>query len=558
MTFKRFFRGKEVLKSQFTKRELLAIQRTLDAQTPLITYDKIFKNKQNIKNLFTSQELRYLKSTLYSIWLNGGNQPVSTAKIYLTMGDLLYETESFSELETYLSTLTITGPVVVTLNSNDTFYPTGGRWEINYNNGDNLFTVKAGVGKNPIVDGDDLQAAVVTITKSNVVWDGVDVYHGDPLDEGGTNIRLSGNQSNVTIKNCLIKNGYVGIRGTDNLSNITIDNVIIEEVAAGSIRLGGNNFSSGDMYEDFDLRTSGEYDMHNITIRNITCLDTLNGGFVPGTSNKFSPLILIKMTENLTVENTIHTGQGAMMYVETSTNVNLDKIKAIDCNSYGIALTGCDFVTISNSVCKAHPTLGATLAYWDTVRNLSIIHNSFIGATIFDNINTNKLSRVLKVVGNLFKFDYGTPFYVNIKSTINGTPYTATIANDFQEEHDNVFGCNDSYSDTITITRVLSGNNLRVRELNFNGTDILSLAQYQAAYPGYGVNTLLKTDNSVVVSTRVNPDTTTSHAVYITDGAPGRNMITSSVSGLATKDADTFIRTYPTDCGAYDRDAVLK
>lgn len=557
MTFKRLFRAKEGVKNCFSAKELLALQKTLDTHTPLITYNTLFKKKKNVKNFFTSQELRYLQFTLYSIWRNGGGQPISTAKIYLTMGDLLYETESFSELESYLSTLTITAPVVVTLNANDTFYPTGGRWEINYNNGDNLFTVKAGVGKNPVVDGDDLQAAVVTITKSNIVWDGVDVLHGDPTDEGGTNIRLGGNQSNVIIKNCLIKNGYVGIRGTNNLSNILIDNVIIEEVAAGSIRLGGNNFSSGDMYEDFDLRTSEEYDMHDITVQNITCLDTLNGGFVPGTSNKFSPLIILKMTENLTVRNTIHTGQGAMVYIETSTNILLDRVKAIDCNSYGIALTGCDFVTISNSVCKAHPTLGATVAYWDTVRNLSLLHNSFIGATQFDGINTNKIRRVLKVVGNIFKFDYGTPFYIGIAATVNGTPYAASLANDFQEEHDNVFGCNDEYSDTISISRVLGGSDLRVRRVNFNGSSILSLAQYQASYSGYGVNSSLVTDFSVAFSTRVDPGGATSSAVYIPDGAPGRNIIASSLDPLATRDAAGYLRTYPTDTGAYDRDAVL-
>ena len=476
-------------------------------------------------------------------------------------GELIYQNDSIDNVMAHVRSYPISSPLTLQFNSSDTIIPNVVPLVINPANASHLFTIQR---RNdlitPSIDGNFSNVSVVTINTSNVVWDGIDVLNGftSDIDQGGTNIRLSGNQTNVQIKNLKIKRGYVGIRGTTNLSGITIDNVVIEEVSAGCIRLGGGSFSDPDMFEDFDMRTSEEYDMHNVTIENITCLDTLNGGDVPGTTVKFSPLILVKMTENLTIRNIVHTGNGTMTFVETSTNVLLDRIKGIDCNNYAVAVTGSDNVTLTNSVMKAKDlvTGDVTLCYLDTVRNLSLISNSFIGVNQFDSLNTNKLRRVIKVIGNIFKFDYNTPCSLNIAADINGAPYSSSVANDFQEEHDNVFGCNGTYSDLIEVSRVLSGNSLRVRHVNFNGTTILSLAQYQSAYSGYGINTLLKPDNSVSFSTRINPDSSTSYAVYIPDGAPGRNMIATSLSSFDEVDSAGFVRIFPTDAGAYDRDAI--
>ena len=561
ITFKRFFRNKEFLKGLFDEKSLKKLEKTLDTQTPLITYKKFFKNRHHLEPFFTTFELRYLKSTLFEIW-NGVTPPVSTANFSLVMGATTYETETFSDMQSYLSTLSITAPVTLTINTETPIQPAGGSWAINYSNGSNLFTVKAGVGKNPVIDGQLLSDTVVTINGNNKGWDGVDVINGiaTNTDAGGTIVRISGSNSNITIKNCLLKRGYVGIRGTTNISNLTIENIILEEIVYGSIRIGGGAFSNPLMYENFELRTSGEYDMSNVTVNNITCLDTLAGGNVPGSTLPNSPLILIKRTENLSVSNTTHSGVGSKIYIEESKNVTIKNVlvPAQDTGDYGIAVIGSDVVTIANCFVKSMVGADVTLIYLDVVRNLSLIHNTFIGVNQFDTTFMTRLRRILKVVGNLFSFDYyGVVF--DMASAVNATGYTPTMANDFQEEHDNVFSMNNEWEDGLLVSLILAGNDLHVRKTGTGGT--LTETAYRSTYAGYGANSKFNIVGLASVTTRTNPDSSTSGAYYLAAGdttANGRNMITSSVDSLAVTDRDGYIRTYPTDAGAFDRDAVTK
>lgn len=472
-----------------------------------------------------------------------------------------YESNNIDDVIAHLNTFPIVSDVTVRFNDNTVHQPTGGQWIVTYENTSFMFKVLAAPGASPTIDGQLLNATVISIGSSNVIWDGVNVINAftADTDTGGTIIRLQGYQSYVTIKNCLLRRGFVGIRGTTDISNLNIENVTIEEVNYGSIRIGGGAFSNPDMYEDFDLRTSADYDMHNVSIKNVTVLDTLAGGNVPGTTQPFSPLILTKMTENISIDMVKASGTGSCVVNETSTNLSINGLFADEISGgFGMSIQGTDFVTISNNFLKPKAGPDVTMIYMNVARNISFIHNSFIGINQFDNLNMSNLRRILKVVGNLVSLDYEGPLYFGIAASVNGVAYTATMANDFQEEHDNVLWNNNQYIDMLTVTRILSGSDLKVRKSNTFGGAILDTT-YVSTYAGYGVNTSFIDTGFVTLSTRINPDSSVSEACYLPDVYPtsdGRNMILSSVSSIAEFDAGGYYRVYPTDAGAFDRDAT--
>lgn len=476
---------------------------------------------------------------------------------------VLYENDDIDNVITYLDALVIAAPITVRFNTSVTHQPTGGLWTLNYSNGSNLFSVVPASGVTATIDGQLLQGTVVSIAMSNVLWDGIDVINAytSDVEAGGTIMRLAGNQSNITIQNNLLKLGYVGIRGTTQISNLTIDNVTVEEVNAGCIRLGGGNFPDPDMYEDFDLRTSADYDMHDVTITNITALDTLGGGNVPNTTQKFSPLIIVKMTENLTIQNIQCNGEGACVYNETSTNVLIDSVVAPSVNGYGIAVLGTDYPTMSNNFIQARAGVsgGVTLLYIDVARNLQFIQNSFISQNLFDSTNMANMRRILTVTGNLGSFDYYSAFGFGIATAVNGVPYIGTIAEDFQAENNNVIWNNNSFEDQLYVSNVLSGGTQPLRVRVSGGGGAITPATYISTYSGYGVNSNFIDSGFVTLTTRINPDSSVSVPYYLPDIYPstqGRNMIASSVAPEAAIDAAGYYRVYPTDAGAYDRDAT--
>lgn len=508
------------------------------------------------------------KTTLRGSTIIKGETPAGpSAKISILKtsdNSLIYENDSINDIMTYLGSYTATFPITVQFNDSTTHQPTSGSITIPAaTNGSNLVTFKAKSGFSPVIDGQLLSSTVITFNGSNVTWDGIDVINAytSNSDDGGTIIRLNGSKSNLTIKNCLLKRGLVGIRGTTDITGITIENVVVEEVNLGCIRIGGGFFSDPDMYEDFDLRDTTEYDLHDVLVKNITCLDTLSGGNVPGTTQPFSALIIIKRTENLTVQNTKHDClTDGHLIIEDSTNVSVDRILSPTRTSggYGIGITGSDFVTVSNSFIKSVTGSATTLLYFNIVRNIKLIHNTFVGVNQFDSLNTQGLRRILKVVGNLTSFDYYGPFGFNIATTVNGVSYTASMANDFQEEHDNVLWNNNEYEDLLYVSGVLSGSDLKVRKSNTFSGAILD-STYRSTYSGYGVNSSFQDLNLITLATRTNPDSSTSGPYYLgasESSTYGRNMITSSVDSLAATDCAGYTRTYSTDAGAFDRDAT--
>lgn len=487
---------------------------------------------------------------------------VAIAISVLVDGSVVYENNSINSVITYLNGLTITAPTTVRFNTTATHQPTGGLWTLNYSNGANLFSVIAASGVSPTIDGQLLDDSVIVISMSNVLWDGVDVINAftSNTDAGGTIIRLSGNQSNITIQNCLLKLGFVGIRGTTDIDDLTIDNVVVQEVNGGSIRLGGGSFPDPDMFEDFDLRTSADYDMHNLVVTNITALDTLSGGNVPNTTQKFNNLIILKQTENITVENINSDGNDAALIVEGSSNLLINALVAPNLNNYGISVIGTDIVNISNNFLQSKVGTAINLVYIDVARNLTIVQNTVVGKNEFDSVVMVNLRRILLVAGNLFSGDYYSFYSFSIATDINGVTYEGSMAEDFQAENNNVIWNNNEFENSLFVGNVLSAGtaDLAVRVSNTFGGAIL-VATYQSTYSGYGVNSSFLDTGFVSLTTRTNPDSSTSPPYYLGASAPsseGRNMIASQVSSLAVIDAAGYYRVYSTDAGAFDRDAT--
>lgn len=506
-----------------------------------------------------------------SLLLLSGGQPQNTAPassfkitvMQTSNSAVIYENDNIDTVMTYLNSYTASVPITVQFNDNTIHQPASGGISITtgLNNGSNIVTFRSKPGFRATIDGQLLSNTVVTINNSNITWDGIDVINaltGDS-DTGGTIIRLSSNRSNLIVRNCTIKRGYVGIRGTTKITNITIQNVIFQEINYGCIRIGGGSFTPSTKWEDFDARISADYDLYNVIIRDITALDTLAGGNVPGTTQKFSPLILVKQTEGVTIERVTATGAGSVVSVEGSKNVLINRILSPSTTQYGINVLASDVVTISNSFVKPVVGAGSTYIYLDIIRDLKLVHNTFIYSNSSDSIQITKARRVLKVVGNLFVNGYNAGLAISFAADINGSAYTRSLANDFREEHDNVFVSEEGgYDHILALYGIAGGSDILVRKSNTWSGAILDTT-YRSTYPGYGVNSKFEDTDIITLVTRTNPDSSTSGPYYL--GASdttttGRNMITGPVSDEGHYDYAGFVRSYPTDAGAFDRDAT--
>lgn len=506
-----------------------------------------------------------------SLLLLGGGQPqnaapVSTAKITVMQTSnsaVIYENDNIDTVMTYLNSYTASVPITVQFNDNTIHQPASGGISITtgLNNGTNVVTFKSKAGFTATIDGQLISNTVVTINNSYITWDGINVINAltSDSDTGGTIIRLSSNRTNLTVKNCLIKRGYVGIRGTTKITNITIENIVFQEINYGCIRIGGGSFSPAGKWENFDARISADYDLYNVIIKNITALDTLAGGNVPGTTTGFAPLILVKQTEGVTIQNVDASGVGSVIIVEGSKTAVIDRIKVPVAKAYGISVIATDVVTISNSFVKAASGAGSTYIYLDIIRDLKLVHNTFIYSNSSDGIQISQARRVLKVVGNLFVNGYNAGLAISFAATVDGVGYTRSLAQDFQEEHDNVFVSEEGGFDHIlALYGIAGGSDILVRKSNTWSGSMLDTT-YRTNYPGYGVNSKFEDTDIITLTTRTNPDTSTSGAFYLgaaDSTTTGRNMITGPVSTEGAYDQANFVRSYPTDAGAFDRDAT--
>ena len=517
------------------------------------------------------------------------NTPKKLSLVYTNDATIIvHEEDDLSTMMTWISSYTITGPVTLQFNTNDTFTMSS-QLSFGFNNGGYTFSVMSINGNRPTLDVMNLDKTVVQSGMSNFYMGGFTFKNARPVsvpgggDEGGTIIRVLGNTSNVTFDNLILDGGFCGVRGTTKITNLTLSNLTVLNVWAGCFRLGNGYWLTNGNY-DFDQRPLDGYDMYNLVIRNITAVDNLNGGTVSGTQqpgnpsgNNYSGVLLLKMFHTIDMSHvTVSTG-GDCLAIENCFNVNLSYINIYNMSKggRGFLISKTDVLTIAQSYCS-DITDGSSryLAFIDYVRSLKMYNNTFFS------LNPNcafvygaNMMKVVEIAGNVFMGNVycGLGFSLASTSTLisqEGAPsdgsftYSATLANDWLSDHDNLYSSNGAFTNFIQLSNFApgglggfsaSGTTLNVRNA---GSNTYTPATYLSN--GYGVNNQWAYyPTNFTLSTRVNVDGSTSSSVYIPNGYYGRNAINSAIPGISYPlDLAGNTRTYPTDMGAYDRDAI--
>ena len=483
---------------------------------------------------------------------------------------VIYQDDSLSEMMSYIGSYAITAPMTLQFNTSDTF-TVATPLEFSVSTANNLFTVKAITGQNPVIDGNNAMPTVILISMSNFVLDGVKVINADSFDTGGAIVRVNSNTRNITVKNTTFKGGYCALRATGVLDfsgnvtsyidGLTITDCTVENTVNGSFRLGNGDAYGLPATSNFSLRTAGYYDMRNVTIQNIKLIDNFNKGVITGQAGGFMGMMILKRTLNLTVKNIIcNNTSDSLLILEASTNVNINKLVCdnFGCrgvnNTQGIFITDGDGVTITNSIVKPNADgVGKIITAMVNVKELNAYHNTFAYINNGDVPFFADQMALVRLVGNIFKSSgASTPCNMSF-TTANG--YVPSIAQDLVEENYNVFCSDGSYNVNLKLySSPTSGVVDTEVQINATGSKITP-ATYRTNY-NIGANSVFTTDTSVLFSSRTNPNSSTSYTMYVNEGKQGRNLI-PSIQKLVDVDAFGFVRTFPTDAGATDRDAVV-
>lgn len=488
---------------------------------------------------------------------------------------VIYETDVLatmvSFIQSYSAAGNITAPTTLMFNTSFAHNITS-PVAFNFANGANLFTVKAATGTYPLIRGNDTIPSIVVNSMSNLMWDGISCSNSDITDPSGCLIRNNSSTINTTYQNLTLKRGYCAIRATgvqdasgnatSIIEKLTVKNCTVEDTINGSFRFGNGDVGTIPGQTNFSVRTSAYYDMKNVVVQNIKLVDNFNKGPITDSTQGFSGILILKKILGLVVDNVTctNTSEG-LLSIESSANVSLDKVLAENfgfkgvINQQGLSVVNTIGITVKNIFMRPNnDTVGKTIMYCDNVKGLELYHNS----CIFVNNNdvpfyANNMA-LLKMAGGLFKSSGSQNPCVILFTNANG--YVPTIAQDLLLETGNVFCSGGTYNVNLEITerpQTVSSIDILV-QVNTTGSKI-SPATYRSTY-NLGANTLFPTDTEVSVSSRVNPNSTISPAFYLNDASVGRNSVPSQVGGVTT-DVFGFIRTFPTDAGACDRDAVV-
>ena len=492
------------------------------------------------------------------------------------------------------SSYSFTQPTTLQFNNSNTYYLTS-MLQVEFNNNGHTFSMINYPGQRPVLDVQQLDLTVLYVGMSNFSISGFHLKNARPCsipaggDEGGTILRLLGNSSNINVNDMILDTGFCGIRATTNISNLRITNITVLSVWALGFRLGTgawldqygrNTYYNYDIAARPKVQSPSAFDMENVYLENITCIDNLNGGTVSGTQQPGNPSgsvysggFILKITNGLTVKNAVLTGK-SVVAVENSYNVLLDSIYAHNItNSEVFLISQTDGLTIQNSYAQdVNDGSSRYLSAIDYCRNISMYYNTFtsLNSSCAYLLFTNTMI-MKELAGNIFQ-GYNNPamgvqFATNasINSGTYGFGYTASMAQDWLSEHDNVWSTYGSYYPWFE----LSGLGASGGALPFNATDTSVSISNPAltdkytpdTYQGYGYGNnsqfVLYPDGLLPLTTRINPDGSTSSAVYLDPTSAGSQGIPAPLTGLTFSDLGGYIRVYPTDMGAFDRNAVV-
>ncbi len=485
-------------------------------------------------------------------------------------GNKVVETDSLTDMMTYLASFPFNQPTTLQFNTSDTFTVTS-NLAFNFSNAGRLFTVKAKTGQTPIIDGNNAIPTLLNIAMSNFVLDGIKFINGDLSNSAGALLRVNSSTNNITIKNTKFKRGYCALRATgviDNSGNVssyidglTIKDCTVEDMINGSFRIGNGDTFGLPASSNLSLRTSDYYDVKNVSIENITLIDNFNKGVITGQATGFMGMLILKRISDLTVKNVVcNNTSESILQINGCEKIVVDKVVVdnFGCrglsNQQGIYIENTDGCTLTNTIVKANEDgVGKMVTGLYNVRGLKAYYNTFSYTNSSDTPFLAEKMAVVRLLGNIFKSSgYSNPCTMSF-TTDNG--YVPSLSQDLLEENYNVFCSDGSYNVNLKLySSPTSGAVDTEVQINSTGSKITP-ATYRTNY-NLGNNSVFTTDTSVLFSTRTNPNSSTSNPVYISEGKQGRDLI-PSIQKLVDVDALGFLRTYPTDAGATDRDAII-
>jgi len=480
--------------------------------------------------------------------------PEQDISVKIVMNEAEYQVftcDTVADLRTYLSTYSFNKDTIVYFNTS-AIYTVESRWLLNYTNGDYFFTLKNKVGFTPTLSGDGVISDIIRNSMSKTVIDGlIFESHKYTVDSIGDNysgaiISQTIETNNNTYQNLTLQYGMKGLRiagpnasTVPNIHSVFIDNIICSNLIGESLQIGIEDVNS----IAIDSRVDSSYGMYDITVGEILTTDTVDGADIETSGAKFNGQIVFVGVRDLHINGPITSDKCGRQALVTTACKFGSRIKRLSLTNYslrepsgfkqGLAINSCIDVSLENCFIKSPTFQSARIT---TGRNISSYYCTFAGigeGVVFQNVRN-----VSELNGNLFLG--GSNNYALSVSFDRGDSYIPELATDYIVEEQNTFYCASGDFRLISVSGIGSGNTNFVVNNAYNNL----FSDYRTNY-NRGLTSQGGDASSLVWDVDEKHLGTTL----------GRNFVATAVSDITT-DIDNLTRVLPTDCGAYDKDAV--
>lgn len=410
----------------------------------------------------------------------------------LYLSEIIFQSNEFDDMTSFMGGYTWNSDTLLQFND-DVIIPLTEKYELGFNNGVNNLLIQAVEGKRYTFDAQGLLGVVMDINTNNITFVRMSLINADPTDVNGYILKHDG-RDGLIFNDVIFDGGNAALRTSNGISNITYDGIIIRNVTHGSFRLG-----DGDVIP--------EYDVVNIIIRNVTLEG--NSGNVPGSSEPYDPLMLLKKINGLVIENLICTnGDYDLGDTELSNNVYINGMR-------GLVF-----------LCKTTSNINMNNVFLSqAAQSLSMQDCDGIDIT-YCNVNSLAFNNCtqLGLKGNILR---------------DGVTGTLPTRADFVYEHDDLFGPNASIRYINFLFTAEGFTSLDVHEFNY--------LSYRVG--PWGLNTLFQAGDpgNILIDAEG----------YLENTSMGRNQILASLSGGVEIDITGRQRLYPGDVGPYDNNVII-
>ncbi len=498
-----------------------------------------------------TDEKRNLTNSVYEWWPNGKiffiksvldaeidplpipNETVAV-RVYITATDLtLYQSADFLGAVNFLNTTGITEDTTFEVNSNSTILLADQiQLAVNNNNGAFKLDFKGAQDKNVVIDGQNSLPTLLLISMDNCTVSNLTFKNGDLAADNGCLIRADSTR-NVSILGVNFKRGYCAVRASENVYDLLIEGATVAEVSNGSFRIG-NGLSTG---------IDRLYDTRNVTLRNISFLNSATDALIPGTTTVNSPYFFLKRGNNVTVEALKYDQQiqSGMGNIEESHQVVFDGVVANATLANGLFLLNNTEVTISNYFFKPMSGLssGTFALYGSNTGQIKIYHCTLLIAQDVDTSLYLGDTYQVTLEGNIFqstRYD-GAGASLAFK---NSEGYVATLANDLLSEKSNVFLAKEDWSIYLSLQFLSDINNGEYTKL-FTHNETFTPSIWQSTY-NRGQGSVYVNDFALLNFT---------DGLHLATTSVGKDIVTTKIADVS-KDAYGSGRIFPTDAGAFE------